>query len=225
MAWIAVVPVKRLSLAKTRLHLAGVGRDDLAMAFALDTVTALRNATAIDRVVVVTDDRRARRTFDDVFGIVDHEDPQPPAATPIHVVPDVPDAGLNTALSHGAQVARLLETNAGIVAVSSDLPAVSAAEVDHVLASAPPDVCSFVADASGIGTTVLCAPPGVDFAPDFGRRSRAAHRRMGFVELTLDVPTLRRDVDTAVDLWDAQRLGTGPATRGLLATDPVGQEA
>lgn len=225
MTWIAVVPVKRLSLAKTRLHLAGVGRDDLAMAFALDTVTALRAAASIDRIVVVTDDRRARRALDVTFGVSDPARPATRTPAPVHVVPDVPDAGLNTALSHGAHVARELDPAVGVVAVSSDLPAIDPADVDAVLTSAPAHTASFIADASGVGTTVLCAPSGVAFTPEFGRRSRAAHRSLGFLELTLDVPTLRRDVDTAVDLWDAQRMGVGPATRVLLEADPVPQDA
>jgi 2-phospho-L-lactate guanylyltransferase len=40
----------------------------------------------------------------------------------------------------------------------------------------------------------------------------------GLVEVTrTDIPTVRRDVDTEVDLADAVRLGVGPATRAVLA--------
>jgi 2-phospho-L-lactate guanylyltransferase len=38
----------------------------------------------------------------------------------------------------------------------------------------------------------------------------------GVVELTLDqIPTLRRDVDTEVGLYDARRLGLGPRSAAI----------
>jgi 2-phospho-L-lactate guanylyltransferase len=209
------VPVKRLALAKTRLHLADVARDDLAMAFALDTTSALLNATRIQHVIVVTDDRRARHAFDELTAS------DPGWRSTLHVVPDVPDAGLNTALLHGAGVARTLDAATGIVAVSADLPCLTVEEIDGVVDAAPLDRCSFVADAAGIGTTVFLAPPTIPFVPAFGRRSRAQHAHDGAVELDLPVPRVRRDVDTAVDLWDAQRLGVGAATDRLLRTRPA----
>jgi 2-phospho-L-lactate guanylyltransferase len=62
----------------------------------------------------------------------------------------------------------------------------------------------------------------VPFGPAFGRRSRAQHVHDGAAELSLDVPRARRDVDTAVDLWDACRLGVGPETARLLDTATTG---
>jgi 2-phospho-L-lactate guanylyltransferase len=56
------------------------------------------------------------------------------------------------------------------------------------------------------------------FEPRFGGRSRAAHRAGGAVELNVpDTPSVHRDVDTAVDLWDALRLGVGPRTAAVVA--------
>ena len=61
------------------------------------------------------------------------------------------------------------------------------------------------------------------FAPRFGHRSRAAHRRAGVVELTdAGLASLRRDVDTEVDLYDAQRLGLGQ--RSVLALGELQRE-
>ena len=55
--WCLVVPVKRLALAKTRLaEVAGEHRVDLALAFALDTVTAALACDDVRAVVVVTDE-------------------------------------------------------------------------------------------------------------------------------------------------------------------------
>jgi 2-phospho-L-lactate guanylyltransferase len=212
--WTAIVPVKRLALAKTRLHLADAGREDLALAFALDAIAALLDAQRISRIVVVTDDRRARHAIDDAF--TDHVRP------PVSIVPDVPDAGLNTALMHGAHTARELSPTTAVVAVSADLPALRATEVDAFLAhvehlEAP---CAFLSDASGTGTTMLTAAAGHELHPQFGRRSRAAHRADGAIEVDLDAPGARRDVDTLVDLWDARRMGVGPATTDALAHLP-----
>src|SRR3954451_14868062 len=58
--WGIVVPVKRLTIAKTRLQSYGdAARQDLALAFALDVVTAGLQCDAVTAVLVVTDDDRA----------------------------------------------------------------------------------------------------------------------------------------------------------------------
>jgi 2-phospho-L-lactate guanylyltransferase len=203
-----VVPVKRLTVAKSRLHVPPEARARLALAFALDTIEAL-TGSSLDRVVVVTDDAHARTAVDARRW-----------AREVRVVPDVPDAGLNTALTHGAHVARLLDPECGILAVSGDLPALRATDIDEVLAASPLDAAAFVADASGTGTTMVCAPPGHELVALFGARSRAHHRAQGLIDLAVHAPSARRDVDTDVDLWDALRLGVGPATTDVLSSMP-----
>lgn len=199
------MPVKRLALAKTRLHVPGIAREDLALSFALDTCSALLAASEIEAVVVITDDDRARTEFEAL------------ANPRLTVISDVPNAGLNAALVHGAASVRAASAPTGVVAVSSDLPALTAADVDAVLrAAAGIEGPWFVADISGVGTTMLGAPAGVDLTPVFGHRSRAAHRSLGAHELAVAARSARRDVDTVVDLWDAERLGLGPSTDTLL---------
>ena len=76
----------------------------------------------------------------------------------------------------------------------------------------------FVADTEGTGTTLLTAADGSRLDPRFGHRSRARHAASGAVELvTGPLASLRRDVDTEVDLHDARRLGLGPRTLAVLA--------
>lgn len=200
--WTLVVPVKRLDRAKTRLSTRPAEqRARLALAFARDVVTAAVACPAVQRVVVVTDDPRARAALVGIDGVV--------------VEPDAPDAGLNAALAHGARGAG---PGTAVAALSSDLPAARAVELTRALAAATSWPRSFVADASGVGTTLLAALPGVPLDPRFGPRSRAAHAASGAVEIALGgIAGLRRDVDTEVDLWDAVRLGVGPATREVLA--------
>jgi len=101
----------------------------------------------------------------------------------------------------------------------ADLPALRPGSVRRVLAAAPPGR-AFLADTSGVGTTMLLARDTA-LEPRLQGRSAAAHRQSGALPLGNDllggpVPDARRDVDTEVDLFDAVRLGLGPATRGLV---------
>lgn len=200
----AVVPVKRTGLAKTRLADIDDGRRRaLALAFALDTVEALRACPAVAAVLVVTDDDQAAHALTQAGA---------------SVVGDEPDAGLNPALQHGAAVAAALHPRDGVLLVSADLPALRPDQLVRALADASGHDRAFVPDAAGTGTTMLAVRPGVDPDPQFGPRSRAAHRRSGAVEIDRrDITSLRRDVDTIVDLWDARRLGVGSATAATLA--------
>lgn len=204
MEWSIVVPVKRPEVAKTRLaDAAGEHRPALARAFAADTVAAATACPIVEAVVVVTDDGPAA---DEVRGL---------GAV---VVADAPDAGLNAALRHGAEEARRRSPDSGVAALSADLPALRPDELGAALAAAAEHAVSFVGDAAGLGTTLYAVRPGVPFDPRFGGRSRAAHRASGAIELTLSgIPSLRRDVDTDIDLWDALRLGVGPRTKAVAA--------
>jgi 2-phospho-L-lactate guanylyltransferase len=196
-SWGLVVPVKRLALAKTRLASYGdATRQELALAFALDVVSAALAAGNVAEVVVVTDDDRAAGAL---------------AAAGARVVADVPNAGLNPALEHGATV---LTTSLGVATLSADLPALRAADLDLALAAVPVGGRGFVVDVAGSGTTLLAAAPGQRLAPAYGPGSRAVHLASGAVELD-GAPGLRLDVDTPEDLAEALRLGVGAATAAV----------
>lgn len=197
--WTVVIPVKRPQIAKTRLaDVAGAHRAALARALAADTVAAACGCAAVQAVVVVTDD-------DEAAGEA--------AALGALAVPDAPGAGLNAALRHGASVAG---AGAAVAALSADLPALRPAELALALHEAGRHGEAFVSDVAGTGTTLYAAAGGRPFNPRFGGRSRAAHRAAGVVEIGLPgLTTVRRDVDTAVDLWDALRLGVGPRTAAV----------
>lgn len=203
-SWALVVPVKHTSIAKSRLAgIAGRRRVELALAMAADTVSAAAACTVVAKVLVVTDDELAATEL---------------SALGADVVPDAPAAGLNPALVHGAALARRARPESPVGALSCDLPALRPAELATALRAAAAQRSSFVADAAGTGTTLYAAAAGAAFEPRFGERSRAAHRASGAVELELvDVATLRRDVDTEVDLWDAARLGLGVRTARIAA--------
>jgi 2-phospho-L-lactate guanylyltransferase len=196
-SWGVVVPVKRLALAKTRLSAYGEdARQELALAFAADVVAA---ATQVARVLVVTDDDRAAAAL---------------SALGADVTPDDPDAGLNPALSHGADLIRARQPDSGVATLSADLPAVRPGDLRAVLSEVRDR--AFVRDVAGTGTTLLAAGPGRDLGPCFGTGSGEAHAVSGAVEVSAP-RGLRCDVDTREDLLSALALGAGARTRALAA--------
>ncbi|MDL4818804.1 2-phospho-L-lactate guanylyltransferase [Actinomadura opuntiae] len=205
--WSLVVPVKVLARAKTRMSAAaGPHREALALAVAADTVAAALRCPRVRDVIVVTDDPVPAAEL---------------AALGARIVPDEPDAGLNPALVHGAGRGRELSPDAGVGALSADLPALRPDELARVLDAAARAPEAFVPDAAGVGTTLYTARPGVPFSPAFGGDSRAAHRARGARELLLPgTDSVRRDVDTPDDLRAALALGTGPRTAAVAALLP-----
>ncbi|HTR68963.1 MAG TPA: 2-phospho-L-lactate guanylyltransferase [Mycobacteriales bacterium] len=197
--WTLLIPVKRLEIAKSRLALDAVDRIEVALAMAVDTVSAALKASTVAEVVVVTDDARATRELGDLGA---------------RMVADVPDAGLNPALLHGATLA----TRASVAALSSDLPGLLADELDAVLRAADAHPRAVVGDATGSGTTLLAARTVAGFTPAFGVGSRSAHVDAGAVDLTEQAGwSVRHDVDTVEALLAAARRGVGPRTHAVLA--------
>ena len=202
----AVVALKPVAHAKSRLGtLPDALRRRLAWTMAVDTLTAL--GEAVELLLVVSD--------------------QPTLASRLARAGVVADAvleggahGMNGALARGADVAadRGITT---VLACVGDLPALRPASVRTVLGVLQGAGRAFLADATGVGTTMLVART-VPLEPHFQGRSAAAHHRSGAVPLTdatlgAAVPDARRDVDTEVDLGPAAGLGLGRATAALLA--------
>ena len=211
MRWGLVVPVKSLALAKTRF---GPRSDDerrqLALAFARDTLAAALAGLEVARVVVVTGDpdvvAALRRPGVDLLD----ED-------------DSTGGGLNAAILQGAGVLQDQDPQLGTAALCADLPALRAEELDEALRQAAGHAHAFVADATGQGTTLLCARPEARLDPRFGDGSATAHATAGAVPLHGVWPSLRRDVDDEADLAAALTLGVGSSTtalRGLALASP-----
>ena len=209
-SWTVVMPVKVLAQAKSRLAiLAGSRRPSLALAFASDTVSAVVSCPDVARVLVVTSDTLAARSLSELGA---------------HVVPDEPDAGLNSALSFGAGEAARRWPGGGVAALTADLPALRPGELSRALrgaagfAAGGDAVAAFMPDAAGVGTTMYAVAPWGEFTPKFGGASRQRHAASGALELSLDgVEGLRRDVDTPEDLRAAVALGTGLRTAAVAA--------
>jgi 2-phospho-L-lactate guanylyltransferase len=201
--WAVVLPVKRLAAAKTRLRGGappGVPHVRLVLAMAQDTVRAVLACPAVAELLVVTGDPEAAAAL---------------AELGARVLPDRPAAGLDPALRYGAAVAA--RSRRWVGGLPADLPALRPDELAAALAAAAAGAGrGFVPDASGTGTTLLAAPPGVRLDPRFGPGSAARHAGSGARRLDGDWPSLRRDVDTAADLAAAERLGLGPSTAARL---------
>jgi 2-phospho-L-lactate/phosphoenolpyruvate guanylyltransferase len=200
----AVIALKPAEHAKSRLGVPDPLRRRLAWTMALDTLSAL--SRALSQVLVVSDqsalESRLRR-----------------AGLAVEVISESGHVGMNPALSHGARTLRA-QGFATIMACVGDLPSLRPDSVLRVLDASTAHPRSFVADASGVGTTMLVAHE-VELAPHFQGRSAAAHHASGALNLSADdlgspLADARRDVDTEADLLVAIGLGVGPATSALV---------
>jgi 2-phospho-L-lactate/phosphoenolpyruvate guanylyltransferase len=201
--WTVLIPVKQTAIAKSRLTgIASSVRQELALAFACDVVEAGLRCSRVGEVVVVTNDGPAGTRL---------------ATLGARILPDVPDAGLNAALTFAAGSVRSRSPAAHLAVMSADLPAARPVDIEAALAAAPA-ARWFVTDLAGDGTTMLGAPPPLDLAPAFGAGSAEAHRASGAADI--GAPALLRlslDVDTAADLRAAVDLGVGAATAAALS--------
>lgn len=206
--WHVIVPVKRAAAGKSRLapDVAPALREELARAFALDTVSAAAAASLVETVYVVSDE------FENVLpGVV--------------VVSGAPD-GLNPALAFGLAVVRERHPGSPVAVLLGDLPALRGDDLDVVLDGARRHPLAFVRDADGDGTTTLAVQPGVAYAPVFGGASAAAHLAAGAVDISADAPArARRDVDGVDALREAAVLGLSMSTNRLAsALVPLSRE-
>ena len=202
MQWSAIVPVKASTSAKSRLETNAAWRTELSRAFLSDALHALVGSSQIQRIIVVTDDTGLQGQLD-----------------PSIELNFVASAGLNEDITSGID----LVSHTPVAVITGDLPCLTSPAIDSVLQLAGEHQRSFVSDAQGLGTTMLLSQDPKNCQPMFGFRSHAKHAQAGYHELMsddLDINALliraRRDVDTAIDLWDARRIGVGPATSALL---------
>jgi len=193
----ALVPIRGLETAKTRLgeDLDAEERVELVTDLLRRTLVATRDARSIEGTIVVTMDP-------DAAGI----------AKELHAIGLVERApGLNQAIEAARSVAVARGATAVLV-LPADLPSVSSAAVDELLASgrAADDgggLVAIVADRHGRGTNALLVSPPGEIDPAFGESSRAAHAARaaaaGASWLELDGP-LALDLDTPADLLAAE---------------------
>lgn len=212
---VLLVPIKPLARAKTRLRgAAGRGpgtpkaHTELVLALARDTLAAAAGAAMVHRAVAICSDGVVCRALE---------------MDGVEAIPDLPAAGLNSALRYGEALLRTTDPAATVAALPADLPALRPQELDRAIHHGL-DTCGrvFCTDHAGTGTTLLLAPPGRALEPRYGPGSAAAHRTSGAREISGYWPGLRCDVDTAGDLALALELGLGRFTQAFFQMPPVG---
>lgn len=191
-----LIPVKRLVGAKSRLAdgYDSAARQALALAMTAGVVAAARAARGVDRVFIVTSEPDAASLG---------------AAT-------LDDGGLpwNEGLAHA--IAALAPLPDAVAIVAGDLPLVTAADVEALVAAIPPRGIA-VARAHDAGSNGLGLRPPDALVPNFGLPGSAARhleraRAAGLAGVLVDRPGLAHDVDTPAD---ADRV------RALLPPGPV----
>ncbi len=211
MSAVAILPIKSLDVAKSRLSaaLSAGQRRALAEAMFADVLTALRRSEQVDRVIVTTTDRIAQRIASGHGAEVleDRGDGHSQAAT----------LGINLLL--GERVARAL-------LVPGDCPLLDPIELDQLLRyAARPRSAVIVPDRHGTGTNALLLNPPDALTPSFGEGSCARHVALAAQQGTqaeiVSVPTLALDIDTPEDLAELQATlastrGRAAHTRGML---------
>lgn len=198
----ALVPVKRLEAAKSRLvpgpDRSAAGRLTLAMLD--DVLEALVAAERIDRVAVVTPDEE----------VAQHAE----AAGAIALLR--PDPGLNPSLEAGAAALARPEQG-GLLVVLGDVAGATAEDVDAACAAleALPRPAAVLCPARDGGTAALLRAPHDALPGRFGADSAARHREAaaeaGATLRELPLPSLDIDLDRDADV------------RAFLATDRGGR--
>lgn len=201
--WTAIIPIRSLTEGKSRLMTDGVRHGALVEAFACDVIEACVSCPAIGETIVVSPDPRV------------HDLAKQRGASAA-AEPDL--GGINEAISHTIADHSI---SALAIAILGDTPCLTADVLTAIVDQAASQPVSFVSDASGTGTTIWCARD-LPATSHFGEHSRALHKNSGAVELgsgnvSATWARARRDVDTDVDLWDAQRIGVGTFTAAALS--------
>jgi 2-phospho-L-lactate/phosphoenolpyruvate guanylyltransferase len=190
----AIIPVKRFGVAKQRLldALDRPARAALVKAMLTDVLAATARAELIERVIVVTGERRAERIALRRL-----------SSQPLEVFRDPKDAGQPDAANLGIVRAKAL--GAGCVALlPGDCPLLDSAELDAALARMRSGRVAIVPDRHGSGTNALLLSPPDAIGPAFGPESCARHadlaRRAGQDVAVEPLESLGLDVDTPDDL-------------------------
>ena len=207
---LAIVPVKALDGAKSRLRdaLDPADRERLVLAMLADVLMNLRRCTAVERVVVVTDDREARHRA---------------IAEGAEVVADSASGSHSAAALRG--IAAAAHPSDRVLLAPGDCPLLSVEDLDDLLTVPRPPVV-VVLDRHGTGTNALLLDPPDAIEPSFGEGSLQRHLdaagAAGLQAERLMVPLLALDIDTADDLAAlrarfASLRGHAPAARGVVA--------
>jgi 2-phospho-L-lactate guanylyltransferase len=197
---VVVVPVKRLSRAKSRLDVPAATRRAVALGLAEHTIRVALATPEVVRVLVVTCDTTVKLRVRALGADLVHE-PR--------------SSNLNAAARLGREAAGRMNPGDDVAIMVSDLPELSTDDLSAAVGEfrARGELPMMVADTDGTGTTMLIhgahATPRITFGPGSAQR----HQTAGFNPATGDLRGLRRDLDTTPipDLVTMPRPGRGTA--------------
>ena len=214
----AIIPVKRFGTAKQRLleALDRPQRAALARAMLADVLDATLRAELVERVIVVTGERRAERVA------LRHGRA---TRAPLEVLRDPKDLGHPGAATLGIVRAKALGARC-VALLPGDCPLLDPGELDSALWHMREDRVAVVPDRHGAGTNALLLSPPDAIGPAFGPDSLTRHaeraQRAGYETAIEPLESLGLDVDTPDDLAALADLlesdpGRAPATSAELA--------
>jgi 2-phospho-L-lactate guanylyltransferase len=212
MPTLAILPIKSFAGAKQRLQeeLAPGPRRALAQAMFSDVLVALRRATSVEDILVVSADHGAQQI----------------AGGHGAMVVDDAEEGHNHAAVAGIRAARQAGADR-VLLIPGDCPLLDPVQLDELIARrAPSRSALIVPDRHGTGTNALLLTPPDSLVPAFGPGSCQRHLANASAEGTVgeiaEVPSLALDIDTPEDL-EALRVmlatlhGGAAHTRGMLS--------
>jgi 2-phospho-L-lactate/phosphoenolpyruvate guanylyltransferase len=194
----AIIPVKRFGAAKERLTdaMEGPRRAGLVGAMLADVLDAACRSERLDRVIVVTGERRAER-------IALRQAQR--TSMPLEVLRDPQDVGHSEAATLGIIRAKSLGAQS-VALLPGDCPLLDPAELDAALEPPHRGRVTVVPDRHGTGTNALLMAPPDAIGPGFGPGSCERHadraRRAGYAVEIERLASLGLDVDTPADLAD-----------------------
>lgn len=211
----AVVPVKRLDTAKSRLAsvLSAGERRQLVFTLLNNVLAALRESDAVAGIIVVSPDpailKHAERN--QIIGLEQR------------------GRGLNAAIRIGRDRATSLGADALLV-VLADLPRLTSTEIDQLVVASNRSAVTLAPDRHGHGTNAMILRPPDIMNPSFGVDSFQKHRheaeRLLLSVLVSESPGTAFDVDNVEDLIDFDRYDEGRSwtldrdCQGTLSTAP-----
>ena len=202
----AVLPVKRLTLAKSRLGgvLAAAERRRLARAMLLDVLDAVQATAGLSGVLVVTADAEVARLAE---------------GQGARILRDAFETGVNQAVAQGTSLLTA-EGRDGVVILPADVPLANPDELRAVLAAMAMGGMVLVPASGDGGTNLIAAAPPSLVDPCFGIDSFAKHvaaaRSRGIEPKVMRLDGIGHDVDNPHDLLIQLGRGAPTRTRTLL---------